>query len=139
MQKNKIRTLIMNHVKIVVDDERMPPAGWLHFLNPEDFIVWRLANRDVVIDVLSLDNDMGLEFMSGYDLVQYIEDVADMNPQSIQKLQFHSANPVAVKNMYLFARNARCHGSFPDSMNIVPERMQLINGQFSFTGLYCVY
>lgn len=127
----------MNRVKIIVDDERIPPNGWMSFLNPEAFIAWRRANQDVVIDVLSLDNDMGLDFMSGYDLVQYLEEVDSMNPQSIKRLQFHSANPIAVKNMYSYACNAQKYGSFSESMTIIAERMQLINERFSFTGIHC--
>ena len=122
-----------NKIRIVVDDIREAPMGWLLFKNPEEFIQWRRENANEVIQVLSLDHDMGLEFYDGYDLVKCMIEIDSMNAQLIERVQFHTDNMVGFTNMYHYFVSAKNHGLVPD-MNIIKEKMSLIDGRMSFSG-----
>lgn len=81
----------MARIKISIDDIRAIPDGYdLLFLSPENFISWRKDNPEITISELSLDHDMGLDYMDGYDLVKYMVHEDSMNIGSIERIQFHT-------------------------------------------------
>ena len=101
----------MAGIKISVDDIRAIPDGYdLLFLNPENFISWRKDNPEITISELSLDHDMGLDYMDGYDLVKYMVDDESMNINKIERIQFHTDNMIGLKNMYCYLESAKKHG-----------------------------
>ena len=101
----------MAGVKISVDDIRAIPDGYdLLFINPENFISWRKDNPEITISELSLDHDMGLDYMDGYDLVKYMVHEESMNINKIEYIQFHTDNMIGLKNMYCYLESAKKHG-----------------------------
>lgn len=136
--KNKFaheRKIIMQkRVKIILDDIRLQPPGWMLFKSPEPFIEWRKNNPNVVIDMLSLDHDMGETFMSGYDAVKHIINNPDMHPEMIKRWSFHTDNPIGFQNMYLYVINAQECDVIPEDITIIKEKMNLIDGHMSYSG-----
>ena len=101
----------MSGIKISVDDIRAIPDGYdLLFLNPENFISWRKDNSEIGISELSLDHDMGLDYMDGYYLVKYMVHEYSMNIGSIERIQFHTDNMIGLKNMYCYLESAKNMG-----------------------------
>lgn len=122
----------MERTKIIVDDIRIEPHGWLLFKTAEDFIDWLTENPNTIIDCLSLDHDLGEFIMSGYDLVHYMVD--DIEFPKIKRIQFHTDNMVGLKNMHTYIVNAQKHGVIPEDLKIIKEKLNLYDGRLSFSG-----
>ena len=125
----------MAGVKISVDDIRAIPDGYdLLFLNPENFISWRKDNPEIIISELSLDHDMGLDYMDGYDLVKYMVHEELMNINLIKHIQFHTDNMIGLKNMYCYLESAKKHGAIGKEIIVEKEKINLINGKLIHSG-----
>ena len=125
----------MAGIKISVDDIRAIPDEYdLLFLNQENFISWRKDNLEIEISELSLDHDMGLDYMDGYDLVKYIVHEDSMNIGSIEYIQFHTDNMIGLKNMYCYLESAKKHGAVGKEIIVEKEKINLIDGKLSYSG-----
>ena len=125
----------MSGVKISIDDIMAIPDGYdLLFLNPENFISWRKDNQEITISELSLDHDMGLYYMDGYDLVKYMVDDESMNINKIEYIQFHTDNMIGLKNMYCYLESAKKHGAIGKEIIVEKEKINLIDGKLSYSG-----
>ena len=101
----------MARIKISIDDIRAIPDGYdLLFLNPE-----------ITISELSLDHDMGLDYMDGYDLVKYMVHEDSMNIGSIERIQFHTDNMCGK----IFNQKNVPHGA-QTTMNIMIQNMTVM-------------
>ena len=126
-------------MKIVVDDIRVAPIGWKLFKTGEDFVNWREKNKNVEIEVLALDHDLGQDengkdYMSGYQLVQHICNIENMNPKNIKEFLLHTDNPIGFKNMYHYLISADKHNILNDEVKIHKEKFCLIDGEISYSG-----
>lgn len=125
----------MAGIKISVDDIRAIPDGYdLLFLNPENFISWRKDNSKIAISELSLDHDMGLDYMDGYDLVKYMVHEDSMNIGLIERIQFHTDNMIGLKNMYFYLESAKKHGVIGKEIIVEKEKINLIDEKLSYSG-----
>lgn len=87
-------------MKLFVDDERQSPqdGGWITAIDAAEAI--RLINleRTVpgnVIEILSLDHDLGENVPTGYDVAVWVERQVYLDGMIPPKvLKVHSANPV---------------------------------------------
>ena len=62
-------------MKIFLDDVREAPnASWLRFITAECLIEFLTVNPQLVIEVLSLDHDLGDGVMSGHDFISWYEE-----------------------------------------------------------------
>ena len=125
----------MAGIKISVDDIRAIPDEYdLLFLNQENFISWRKDNLEIEISELSLDHDMGLDYMDGYDLVKYIVHQDSMNIGSIERIQFHTDNMIGLKNMYCYLESEKKQGEVEKEIIVEKEKINLIDGKLSYSG-----
>jgi hypothetical protein len=86
-------------VKVYLDDERTPPAGWHLVRWPEEAIA--LLATGQVTD-LSLDHDLGDDAHgTGYDVIRWIEEAVATSAFDPPALTVHSANPAAGVRMRL--------------------------------------
>ena len=125
----------MAGVKISVDDIRAIPDGYdLLFLNSENFISWRKDNQEITISEPSLDHDMGLDYMDGYDIVKYMVDDESMNIGLIERIQFHTDNMIGLQNMYCYLESAKKYGAVGKEIIVEKEKINLIDGKLSYSG-----
>ena len=85
-------------MKLWLDDIRPAPEGWtwnLHVDNMIDDIKW-LMHRGYVIEMISLDNDLGELEKEGYKVLDWLESLQIPIEFGIH---IHSANPVARDRM----------------------------------------
>ena len=116
----------MAGIKISVDDIRAIPDGYdLLFLNQENFISWRKDNQEITISELSLDHDMGLDYMDGYDLVKYMVDDESMNINKIEYIKFHTDNMIGLKNMYCYLESAKKHGAIGKEIIVEKDKINI--------------
>lgn len=90
-------------IKLWLDDERPAPRGWYHCKDPE-YAIQLLKTRSV--EEISLDHDLGLNVLSGYDVAKAIEEGAFRCQIPPIKWSAHSANPVGRKRIEEAMRNA---------------------------------
>ena len=84
-------------MKVFLDDERIPPAGWKHVQWPEEAI--ELLKRGKVTEI-SLDHDLGDDAHgTGYDVILWIEEAVVMKGFKPPKISVHSANSSARQKM----------------------------------------
>ena len=91
-------------------------------------------NSEIGVSELSLDHDMGLDYMDGYDLVKYIVHEDSMNIGSIERIQFHTDNMIGLKNMYCYLESAKKHGAIGKEIIVEKEKINLIDGKLSYSG-----
>jgi hypothetical protein len=84
-------------MKLFLDDERFGPKGWTT-VRPSYFFWTYLTKRDE-IEAISLNNDMGDEYMSGEKVLQCIEALYYRDGILPPLLYVHSQNVVERKNM----------------------------------------
>lgn len=78
-------------LKLWLDDEREPPAGWIHARSVRQAM---LILRTGQVQSLSLDHDLGAG-ASGYDVVRWIEERCALGAiKPPERIAVHSANPV---------------------------------------------
>lgn len=112
----------MSVLNISVDDLRPLPENYQKvFRTAEDFLAWYQAHPHATIQRLTLDHDLGLNGMSGYDLVKEL--IARGCPR-IQYIQFHTNNVVGFTNMLQTLQGAQRHGLVPASLTISSCRYQ---------------
>lgn len=114
-------------MKIFVDDIRLQPPDFTLYKTAEDFLDF-LVNFEGTIDVLSLDHDLGLDVMNGYDLVKKI---VELNPK-IDKIQFHTSNIVGYKNMYSYLLSAKKADVINNIKEIDCNRYEYIDGEIRY-------
>ena len=92
--------------KVYLDDDRVTPEGYHRTFTVEDTIDFIRANEGN-IEIVSLDNDLGLGLREGYEVMNWIEEQAFNNTlQPIPHLFIHSGNSVAVDRMMMARKNA---------------------------------
>lgn len=91
-------------MKIFLDDERTTPEGWTRAYSVEDaqlfILTTRLPQCNYTIEALSLDHDLGENVPSGYDLLNWLEELVYNDPSfPVPEITIHSANPTGRANM----------------------------------------
>jgi CheY-like chemotaxis protein len=91
-------------IKLWLDDERPAPKGWLRVYTGEEAI--NILSKGNVTEI-SLDHDLGLGRMTGYDVAKWIEAKAIIGQlPKIERISVHSANPVGKQQMIVTLRRA---------------------------------
>lgn len=84
-------------MKVYLDDERPPPAGWTRVYWPEEAIALLEAGG---VTHISLDHDLGDdEHGTGYDVVLWIEEAVMTRGSVPPQMSVHSANSSARQKM----------------------------------------
>ncbi len=83
-------------MKLFLDDIREAPEGWEIVRSGEEAIILLGTN---VVEMISLDNDLGSNKMTGYDVTKWIEKQVFENNFIPPDMVIHSANLVGRKNM----------------------------------------
>ena len=92
-------------MKIYLDDERVPPEGWILKRWPGEVI--ELLKLGQVTE-LSLDHDLGDDQRgTGYDVVLWIEEAVALREFKPPKIRVHSANSSALQKMEAGIRKIR--------------------------------
>ncbi len=90
-------------MKIYLDDCRQEPQGWTRTLKVEETIALlaRCQESGQVVEIVSLDNDLGLGLAEGRKVLDWLEEQRHYDPSFIlpEKVVVHSANPVARQRM----------------------------------------
>jgi hypothetical protein len=93
-------------MKIYLDDIRTTPEGYIRTFTVEETIALIKENNGS-IEAVSLDNDLGIGFREGREVMKWIEEQAFHNTLlPIPYLFIHSGNPVAEDEMMLARFNA---------------------------------
>ena len=90
----------MSKINIFLDDVRNAPEGYIRTWTVEETVMMIFQNQGG-IDILSLDNDLGLDQLEGYKVLDWMESIVHSDPNFIlpDQIRVHSANPVARKRM----------------------------------------
>lgn len=113
---------------IFIDDLRTAPEKYdAVFRTGEQFLQWLEQHPTELIHSISFDHDLGLNVIDGYETVKRMVDLQN----HIQKVQFHTDNPIGMKNMYMYILNAHKHGLMPNLKKIIPYKIKCINGKES--------
>lgn len=86
-------------ISIFLDDIRPTPVGFVRTFNVPDTIELIKKNK---VDVLSLDNDLGLGLEEGYKVLDWMEEEVFGNDNASiipEKIVVHSSNSAARKRM----------------------------------------
>ena len=84
-------------LKVYLDDEREPPAGWTRVYWPDEAI--KLLESGNVIEI-SLDHDLGDDDRgTGYDVILWIEEAVVTRDFKPPEIKVHSANSSAREKM----------------------------------------
>jgi hypothetical protein len=84
-------------MKLYLDDERIPPEGWIQVRWPEEAIEILKTGK---VTELSLDHDLGDDSRgTGYDVILWIEERVVTEGFVPPKITVHSANPSARQKM----------------------------------------
>jgi hypothetical protein len=90
-------------MKVFLDDERVPPEGWIQVRRPEEAV--ELLKTGSVTEI-SLDHDLGDDAgRTGYDVILWIEEAVASQGFAPPKIVVHSANPSARQKMEAGMRN----------------------------------
>lgn len=114
-------------LNIFVDDLRKSPENYLLFRTAEDFIAFFTLNSSLKINILSLDHDLGLDIMDGYDLVKEI--VQKFPDIHIKEVRFHTDNYIGFKNMYHYMSSAIDNQVLPNVGHVSPFVYDVIDGE----------
>ena len=101
----------MTEYNIILDDDlisRQTPEGFLRFVTGNDLIAFMHEHPNARINNITFDNDLGLGLPEGYDIVKTMVS----ENWSVQNINLHSANVVAVHNMKSFILSASKAGVF---------------------------
>lgn len=80
-----------------IDDERIPPEGWIWVKTSFEAIK---ALRVGKFETISFDHDLGDDGGTGYEVLLYLEAEVFRNPKyRCPKMLIHSANPVGRQRM----------------------------------------
>lgn len=90
-------------MKIFLDDCRQEPSGWArtHQVDETIGLLVKCQESGEVVEVVSLDNDLGADVPEGRKVLDWLEETKHFNPDFIlpDKVMVHSANPVARQRM----------------------------------------
>ena len=90
-------------MKIFLDDCRQEPNGWKRLYHVDEVfsVIQECNDKNVPIEVLSLDNDLGLGEAEGREVLDWLEWMRFDNPDFLlpEQIVVHSANPVARQRM----------------------------------------
>ena len=90
-------------MKVFLDDCREAPNGWERLCHALDVIslLDGCSKRNIRIEILSLDNDLGLEEAEGREVLDWLEWAKFVDPDFLfpDRIVVHSANPVARQRM----------------------------------------
>lgn len=90
-------------INIWLDDIRPAPEGFIHTKTVESTIrtIIHNTNKLNIINILSLDNDLGENEQEGYKVLDILEKMKFKHPdfKLPNEIRIHSANPVARKRM----------------------------------------
>ena len=90
-------------MKLFLDDQRIPPAGWTHVRTSQEAI--EILKRGNVTEI-SLDHDLGDDVRgTGYDVVLWIEEAVFTRDFDPPQITVHSANPSARRKMLAGVRS----------------------------------
>lgn len=96
-------------ISIYLDDDdvyRKTPEGWIRTHTVEETIKL-LQENDGNVDYLSLDNDLGIGYREGREVMKWIEEQAFNNTMKpIYQIYIHTGNPVAEEEMRMARANA---------------------------------
>lgn len=93
-------------IKIFLDDVRSTPEGYVRTYTAEETIEM-IKRHDGNIRCVSLDNDLGIGYTEGREVMKWIEEQAHEGTiKPIFQLIIHSANPVAQDEMKAARLNA---------------------------------
>jgi len=87
-------------IKLFLDDERqVPDNSWLKVKTVKDAINFLKNN---IVDIISLDHDLGTDKECGYDVLLWIEEQVFTNSNFVlPEIKIHTANPSARIKMKL--------------------------------------
>lgn len=85
-------------MKIWLDDVRETPEGWVRFKTAESLIDF-LSNNFNLVEEISFDHDLGENVLSGYDVLNWIEEYVYNHRCKIPTMLIHSDNSAGIKNM----------------------------------------
>lgn len=90
-------------MKIFLDDCRQEPSGWArtHQVDETIGLLVKCQESGEVVEVVSLDNDLGADVLEGRKVLDWLEEMKHFNPDFNlpKKVVVHSANPVARQRM----------------------------------------
>jgi hypothetical protein len=93
-------------MKIYLDDDRKTPEGYIRTYSVEETIEL-IAKNNGSVETVSLDNDLGIGFREGREVMKWIEEQAFNNTLlPIPHLIIHSGNNVAADEMKKARNNA---------------------------------
>lgn len=101
----------MTEYNIILDDDlisRQTPEGFLRFVTGRDLIDFMHEHPNARIKNITFDNDLGRGLPEGYDIVKTMV----LENWSVQNINLHSANIIAVQNMKSFILSASKAGVF---------------------------
>lgn len=118
-----------SELSIFLDDIRLAPDKYdTTFKNAESLLEFLKQGISKVqgasIDVLSLDHDLGLDIMDGYDFVKAFVEL-DI---PIKRIQLHTDNMVGFKNMYYYLISAQEHGLLSKDTVVEPRKVSVVDG-----------
>lgn len=89
----------MFKVKIWLDDIRSAPTGyyWCKSVNETIKYIEDCEKRDVIIELLDLDHDLGEYASDGGDGIKLVDWLAET--KRFYKINLHTMNPVGKENM----------------------------------------
>ena len=124
---HNIRRGVIRMVNVFVDDLRKCPDNYLLFRTAEEFIEYLTNNPETKINVLSLDHDLGLEVMDGYELVKNI--YYQFPELHIQEVRLHTDNGIGFRNMYHYFVSAMDNNALPNVKYVSPNVYDVIDGE----------
>lgn len=94
-------------VSIYLDDVRPTPKSYDIRTYTVEETIKALQDNDGNVDYLSLDNDLGVGYREGKDVLKWIEEQAYNNTlKPIYQIFIHTGNPVAEEEMRMARANA---------------------------------
>ena len=106
-------------INIYVDDDligRPTPKGFVRVTNSDEFIDLLNENIDN-IDTISFDNDLGLNSLEGYQLVNKVVEIGT----KLKYINLHSANVVAVNSTFRMLKRCQELGIIKlDKLTAIP-------------------
>lgn len=114
-------------VNIFLDDLRKCPEDYLVFRTAESLILFLQHNPETEINILSLDHDLGLEALDGYDFVKEI--YLQFPDIKIKEVRLHTDNFTGFRNMYYYFINAIKNEALPNIEYVSPYLYDVIDGE----------
>lgn len=94
---------MLDIIDIYLDDERRTPEGFVRTYSVKETIALleKCKEEGIEVNILSLDNDLGMGVEEGYKVASWLEEQVITNNFPIpNRLVAHTANPVARDKMH---------------------------------------